>query len=268
MKPNRDTAPKAGTLRLQAGSFRIELLAPGAYEAAFNAKTAVVGYAFDPQSGHHAIGSDRMQPFLRHPNSLAVIPAGCDVRSNSLLGGEYLVIMPGKPDRLDRQATNLCGREALPAAMALRKILLGRVRTEEAEALAGTIVTAATRKRPLPQAARWMTPRRFGRITRMIDERMARTVSVGDLAAAIGVSTSFFSRSFHAFSGTTPQRYVTQRRLYRARHLLVTTDMRLADIAAECGFSSQAHMSRVFSDHTGRPPSQADRFRGPQNQNR
>lgn len=247
---------------MRAGGYRLELLPAGAYEAAFTAETAVVGFAFDAQTGQHAIAGDRQQPFLRHPNSLAVIPAGCDVRSSSALGGEYLIIMPDNPARLDVPATNLCGREILPAALALRKTLLGCGRALGAEALSETIVAAAAKRHPLGEASRWMTPRRFARVEQLIDERMSGTVSIADLAAAIGVSASFFSRSFRAFAGTTPQRYITQKRLQHARHLVRTSGLGLAEIAAECGFSSQSHMSRVFSEHTGRPPSRIPRFHG------
>lgn len=256
-----------GKQSLRAGAYRLELLPAGACEAAFTAETAVVGFAFDAQTGHHAIASDRQRPFLRHPNSLAVIPAGCDVRSSSARGGEYLVIIPDNPARLDVPATNLCGSEIFPAALALRKTLLSRGQAEGAEALSEIVVAAAARRHPLGEASRWMTPHRFARVEQLIDDRMSRTVSITDLAAAIGVSPSFFARSFRAFAGTTPQRYMTLKRLQRARFLIQTSGLGLAEIAAECGFSSQSHMSRVFSEHTGAPPSRMDRSRGAQRRN-
>lgn len=45
-------------------------------------------------------------------------------------------------------------------------------------------------------------------------------------------------------------------RIGAARRLLLTTDTPIADIAAECGFSSQSHFNDSFKKQTGRSPAQ------------
>jgi AraC family transcriptional regulator len=44
------------------------------------------------------------------------------------------------------------------------------------------------------------------------------------------------------------------RRVSRAQHFLIHTDMRLDDIAAACGFHDQAHMARAIRAATGLSP--------------
>src|SRR5689334_18169994 len=73
-----------------AGAWSAELLPRKPYRAAYRPDVPVVGFAFDGQIGVHAFGSDRRTDFRVRPNSLAFVPAGCDVYSTSSQGGEYL----------------------------------------------------------------------------------------------------------------------------------------------------------------------------------
>jgi AraC family transcriptional regulator len=61
------------------GSWTAELLPRKPYRVAYRPEVPVVGFAFDGQTGVHAFGSDRKTDFRTRPNSLAFVPAGCDV---------------------------------------------------------------------------------------------------------------------------------------------------------------------------------------------
>ena len=90
-------------------------------------------------------------------------------------------------------------------------------------------------------------------------ERMHDLVADLDLqtlAAESGYSRSHFLRMFEAATGFTPHRYLLQLRLERAQQLMRKGSTSLIDIAALCGFSSHAHMSRVFRQLLGVTPSQ------------
>ena len=56
-------------------------------------------------------------------------------------------------------------------------------------------------------------------------------LTVGALAARVGMSSRHFARCFAAECGVTPARYVEDLRLERARHLLATTDLTVDAIA-------------------------------------
>ena len=90
-------------------------------------------------------------------------------------------------------------------------------------------------------------------------ERMQDLVADLDLrtlATESGYSRSHFLRMFEAATGLTPHRYLLRLRLERAQKLMRKGSASLIDIAALCGFSSHAHMSRVFRQLLGVTPSQ------------
>lgn len=81
----------------------------------------------------------------------------------------------------------------------------------------------------------------------------------GRVAGVLGVSVRHLGRIFEP-TGTTPSRYITERRLQRAREQLVSgaaAGATIADIAYRWGFSSQAHFARLFRARFGCTPTEA-----------
>lgn len=68
---------------------------------------------------------------------------------------------------------------------------------------------------------------------------------------------------FRLAMGVTPYRYVLQRRIDRMKSELESPDKNLIDIAADCGFASQAHMTDVFRKQVGVPPGAFRRLEPP-----
>ncbi|GAB2575337.1 hypothetical protein GCM10027190_26360 [Spirosoma areae] len=62
------------------------------------------------------------------------------------------------------------------------------------------------------------------------------------------------SALFSAQEGITLEKYIINRRLDKVRELLVYTDLPLADIAYQTGFSSAPHLSNQFKRLTGLSP--------------
>jgi len=75
------------------------------------------------------------------------------------------------------------------------------------------------------------------------------------LASELGVSYSWFRRSFQTQTGFTPQRFRGLQRLDRACQLLTDSGQSVGGIAKELGFSSQAYFARMFRKETGLSPS-------------
>jgi AraC family transcriptional regulator len=86
------------------------------------------------------------------------------------------------------------------------------------------------------------------RAIEFMDANLAERLSLDDIAGAAGLSPGHFSRQFKASTGMTPHKYLVRMRLERAKRLLRETDRSIAQIASECGFSSQEHMTRFFSE--------------------
>jgi len=87
----------------------------------------------------------------------------------------------------------------------------------------------------------------------MIDDDPAALLTLNALAHEAGLSRYQFLRSFARVTGMTPHAYLMQRRLHRA-HQLIGRGMRLAEVAADSGFSDQSHMTRLFARSFGVAP--------------
>jgi AraC-like DNA-binding protein len=88
----------------------------------------------------------------------------------------------------------------------------------------------------------------------LIDGRYAESLDLEELAEAAHVSARHFSRSFRRTFGETPHQYLLTRRLERARHLLRTTDMQVAEVCLEVGFTSVGSFTTTFRRHVGVSP--------------
>ncbi len=251
----------------QAGGYRIALLPRAAYEAAYTPGQGVIGFAFDSQSGTHAFGGDRRRVYRARPNSLAFVPQGCDVYSQSREGGEYLTVAATRRDgagatAAGRRFNDLIDPSAIRAAHRLRRMLLAGVPADplalehDALALAGCASRALGDDRREPPAARWLTPQRLHRMEDLIEAQLGGPLTVQDLADALGLSAGFLARAFKAATGQPPHAYVLNRRIARARALLRTPLGRdLSGVAYACGFSSHAHMTAAFRARLGAAPS-------------
>lgn len=78
-------------------------------------------------------------------------------------------------------------------------------------------------------------------------------VSVVELAGICGLSRSYFIRAFKETFGKTPYRWVIEYRIAKVKDLLLS-DASMLEIAAQCGFADQSHMTRVFRGVTGETP--------------
>jgi AraC family transcriptional regulator len=100
---------------------------------------------------------------------------------------------------------------------------------------------------------------RFARDT--IDAHLDEGISLAQIASGCGLSVSHFARAFRSSTGVPPHRWLTQRRVDRAKELMRVTSNPLAEIALACGFSDQSHFTRMFSQATGMTPSEWRRFK-------
>ncbi len=87
-----------------------------------------------------------------------------------------------------------------------------------------------------------------------IDLDLRKPLALVDLARAAGLSRAHFARAFHAAAGITPMAFQRQRRMQRARELLLTTELALEEVAAQVGYPDRFHFSRVFHASCGSPP--------------
>jgi AraC-like DNA-binding protein len=85
-------------------------------------------------------------------------------------------------------------------------------------------------------------------------EHFREPLTVAQIAAAVGVSPSHLHRIFRAETGVTLVNRVHRLRLEAAAQRLRETDQTVLAIAHEVGFTSQSHLTRLFSRHFGCAP--------------
>lgn len=95
---------------------------------------------------------------------------------------------------------------------------------------------------------------RVEKVRELIDDEIGRDLPLSLLASEVGVAPHRLAADFRLVVGVPLHRYVLQRRVTRARELLSTTDLPIAAIAYQVGFSSQSHLTTVFRRLTGATP--------------
>ncbi len=77
-----------------------------------------------------------------------------------------------------------------------------------------------------------------------IQAHLDQDLSLEQIAAVINISPNYFASLFKRATGTSPHQYVIQQRVERAKLMLLKTDLAIADIALQVGFSSQSHLTQ------------------------
>jgi AraC family transcriptional regulator len=94
-----------------------------------------------------------------------------------------------------------------------------------------------------------------------IDTHLENTIRTTELAKLVQLSSFHFCRVFRVSFGHSPHCYLVQRRMERAQELMLTRKFPLGQIAADCGFSDQAHFTKLFRRFAGESPGEWRRTR-------
>jgi AraC family carnitine catabolism transcriptional activator len=106
---------------------------------------------------------------------------------------------------------------------------------------------------------------RLRRIIGTMEAHLDPPLAPRALAASCGVSVRQLERIIRARFGDTPMQRYLKIRLQAARNLLFYGDIPIKQVAATCGFSAPAVLSRAFREHFGQTPREFRRnYRGDQ----
>lgn len=104
-------------------------------------------------------------------------------------------------------------------------------------------VSSTQRKRALVENAMTIIRTRGGMVT------------VSELSEQLYVSHDYLRHLFQETSGASPMRHIIRTRMERAKELLESTDLPLAELAGKIGFDNPFYFSRLFKQVTGQTPS-------------
>ena len=81
-------------------------------------------------------------------------------------------------------------------------------------------------------------------------------LKISEFAEISNRSTSTFRRDFEEYYGITPGKWLTIKRLEKAKLLLSSSEKSISDITFDCGFENVSHFSRIFKDKFNTTPSE------------
>ena len=99
-----------------------------------------------------------------------------------------------------------------------------------------------------------LTQRSLRNALEYIHEHLNENISLKTIADAAGLSQFHFARQFKSKMGCPPYQFVLQKRIERAKELLLRRDLSISAIASDLGFSDQSHLTLHFKRLTGSTP--------------
>jgi AraC family transcriptional regulator len=282
---------------LAAGLCRIlaHMLSPSSHLDVLSV-TCPVGELQTPQDSHHVLyfhvgrpvsltcrlGGREQYGGVHHPGDLCVLPAGVvgqwdmGARADSLV----LRLSPSLVQETAHTLRLTMARAKVAPAIRVRDPHLEHIgwllRSEReagypfgqlfVDSLAAAMAARLLRRQGhSPPASRCQLPKwRLHAVADYIEANLDRDLSLAELAAVAGFSVPHFKVLFRRTTGLSPHRYVVERRVERARQLLLKCAGSMGDVALDAGFTHSSHMVRCFRRVLGITPVDVTAFSRPQ----
>ncbi len=89
-----------------------------------------------------------------------------------------------------------------------------------------------------------------------VEENFASSISLRDVAEALGYSPAHLTHRFSSLTGTPVTAWIIKRRLAAAQALLIETEQDVVAVCEAVGFGDVCYFTRQFVRHVGVTPSQ------------
>ncbi len=99
-----------------------------------------------------------------------------------------------------------------------------------------------------------LSPLQSKRATEFLTAHLAGNIALEQVAEVCELSVSHFTRAFKQTFRKPPYKWLTERRVERAKDLMMTSRLPLADIATQCGFPDQSALNHFFKRIHGVTP--------------
>lgn len=220
-----------------------------------------------------ALEDDRPRRYEAHRHSLFYTPAGAAARWRKDAPSRHLNIyfdpaaFAGGGDGQAASTPLLNG--TLPGVRPLADALVEELSRgdawagEAADSLARLLLVRLLRRgSAASERANPLTPQMLVRLRDHVMSHLSERILVTDLAAVVGLPPQYYALAHSRLTGQTPHQFVLALRLKHATELLRHTSRGLADVAAECGFSSQQHLTHTMRRRLGTTPARWRRGQG------
>ncbi|MES0863725.1 AraC family transcriptional regulator [Ruegeria sp. SCPT10] len=273
---------KLGTLQVETGGCFVDYVSKhtDGHVIESTASRLTLSATLSLSTGMFAANSDRLKELTRTQNASAFVPVGTTIKAAVPAGAQEMLLFhlsdpPEDLAELDITDSGLEFRndvvdEHLGAlAKEVRRALISG-QTEGVNYVEHLIYAFAHRQlslirertAPSHQNTAWISKELIARIHEYVDANLEQPLSLNNVANAVQLPLARVQRALRAETGQSLHQLILHRRVTRARDLLVSTDRTLADISFACGFSSQQHMTNVFSSRLGVSPGRYRRQQG------
>lgn len=93
-------------------------------------------------------------------------------------------------------------------------------------------------------------------ITQYIGQNLTNDLSLNQIARQFHFNASYLSSIFRRYMGIGLKEYIIKERIEKAKYLLNNTDLKVSQIALQCGYEDNSYFVQLFKRHTGLSPSQ------------
>jgi AraC family transcriptional regulator len=109
--------------------------------------------------------------------------------------------------------------------------------------------------RPMSRPVRGgLAPWQERRAREILRANIKRGVALKEVARECGLSVGYFSHAFRHTLGVAPHKWLIEQRVVLSKEKLRDDGLSLSDVAMECGFSDQSHLTRAFRQTVGISP--------------
>ena len=96
---------------------------------------------------------------------------------------------------------------------------------------------------------------RLARLIGFIKKQFAQPILINDLARSVNLSRSHLHEMVKMTTGKTPHHLLLELRINEASKMLLRSNLKIEQVAMDCGFTCPFHFSRAFKSIKGIPPS-------------
>lgn len=125
-----------------------------------------------------------------------------------------------------------------------------------AEAMCGVLeeIVAALQGKPEPQAADSSAIIR--QVQKIVDAEYGEPLSLEYIAEKVYITPSYLSYIFKQMTGQNLIKYITDLRMYKARRMVADGNLKISQIAKNCGYDNPSYFNKLFKNYFGVTPRQ------------
>jgi AraC-like DNA-binding protein len=203
------------------------------------------------------IGQEVMQYYITIPPYIFLSWNLPNSLTQNILNGSIIIEKDEALRRMDLASFPVWLKDAADTKNPQRRIALdlsleARIRRFSISPRPG--LTSLVRKPAFPGPTPGKANKAFLRIFDYITRNYKNDLRIEDIAEITGLHPNYITTLFRKESGINITDYVLMLRIYEAQRLLLTSDMKIIDIAMEVGFGSMSNFYKYFKKICGKNP--------------